>query len=63
LLWLEPIYQALTLPKLNGVAIHGDFREPPRFLLIRAADIDPIENMAVSPDHIGPVFFHRRLKI
>jgi len=44
--------------KLDGVAINGDFCEPPRFFLIRAAYIDPIENMAVRPNHIGAVFLH-----
>ena len=42
LLWLKPFYEAVGLPKLNGVAINGDFCEPPRFVLIRAADINPI---------------------
>jgi hypothetical protein len=61
MLWLKPFYEAVGLPKLYGVAINGDFYEPPRFFLIRAADINPIENMAVRPDHIGAVFFHRTL--
>ena len=61
MLWLKTFYEAVGLPKLNGVAINGDFCEPPRFVLIRAADINPIENMALRPDHIGAVFFHRTL--
>jgi hypothetical protein len=43
----------------TGVAINGDFCEPSRLILIRAADIDPINNVAVRPDHIGAIFFHR----
>ena len=61
MLWLEPFYEAAGLPKLNGVAINRDLSEPPRFFLIRAADINPIDNVAVKPDHIGPVFFYREL--
>ena len=61
MLWFKTFYETLSLPKLNGVAINGDFCEPPRFVLIRAADINPIENMALRPDHIGAVFFHRTL--
>jgi hypothetical protein len=56
MLWLKPFYEAVGLPKLNGVAINGDFCGLPRFFLISAADIDPIENMAVRPNHIGAVF-------
>ena len=59
MLWLKPFYEAVGLPKLNGVAIDRDLSEPPRFFL--AADINPIDNVAVKPDHIGPVFFHRAL--
>ena len=58
MLWLKTFYEAVGLPKLNGVAINGNFCEPPRLLLIRAADINPIDNVAVRPDHIGAVFFH-----
>lgn len=56
---LKPFYEAVGLPKLNGVAIYGDFCEPSCLILIRAADIDPIDNVAVRPDHIGAIFFHR----
>jgi hypothetical protein len=59
MLWLKPFYEAVNLPKLNGVAINGDFCEPPRLLLIRAADIDPIDNVAIRPNYIGAIFFHR----
>jgi hypothetical protein len=58
MLCLKTFYEAVGLPKLNGVAINGDFCEPPRLLLIRAADITDV---AVRPDHIGAVFFHRTL--
>jgi hypothetical protein len=58
-LWLKPSYEAVGLPKLNGVAINGDFCEPSRLGLIRAADVDPINYVAVRPDHIGAIFFHR----
>jgi hypothetical protein len=61
MLWLKPIYKAVGLPKLNGVAINGDFCEPSRLVLIRAADVNSIDNVAVRPDHIGAVFFHRTL--
>ena len=30
MLWFKPFYEAVSLPKLNGVAIKGDFCEPPR---------------------------------
>ena len=63
MLWLKTFYEAVGLPKFNGVAINGDFCEPPRLLLIRAADINPIDNVAVRPDHIGAVFFPRTLSI
>jgi hypothetical protein len=59
MLWFETFYEAVGLPKLNGVAINGDFCEPPRLFLIKAADINPVDNVAVGPDHIGAVFFHR----
>jgi hypothetical protein len=59
LLWFKTFYEAVGLPKLNCVATSGDFCEPPRLLLIRAADIDPIANMAIRSDHNGAVFFHR----
>jgi hypothetical protein len=58
MLWFKTFYEAVGLPKLDGVAVNGDFCEPPRFFLIRAAYIDPIENMAVRPNHIGAVFLH-----
>ena len=53
MLWLKTLYEAVGLPKLKGVAINGNFCERPRLLLIRAADINPIDNVAVRPDHIG----------
>lgn len=59
MLWLKPFYEAVHLPKLNGVAINGDFCEPPRLLLIRAADIGPIDNVAIRPNYIGAILFHR----
>ena len=59
MLWFKTFYEAVGLPKLNGVAINGDFCEPPRLFLIKAADINPVDNVAVGPDHIGAVFFHR----
>jgi len=61
MLWLKTFNEAVGLPKLNGVAINGDFCEPPRFFLVTGADINPIDNMAVRPDQIGPIFFHRTL--
>ena len=61
MLWLKPFYEAVGLPKLNSVAINDDFCEPPRLLLIRGADVNPIKNVAVRPDHIGAIFFHRTL--
>jgi hypothetical protein len=61
LLWFKTFYEAVGLPKLNGVAINGYFCEPPRLLLIRGADVNPIKNVAVRPDHIGAIFFHRTL--
>ena len=63
MLWFKTFYEAVGLPKLNGVAINGDFCEPPRLLLIRGADVNPIKNVAVRPDHIGAIFFHRTLSI
>jgi hypothetical protein len=59
MLWLKTFYEAVGLPKLNSMAINGDLCEPSRVLLIRAADIDPINNVAVRSDHIGTIFFHR----
>jgi hypothetical protein len=53
MLWLEPFYEAVRLPKLNCVAINGDFCEPPRLLLIRAAGIDRIDNMGTRSNYIG----------
>jgi hypothetical protein len=34
MLWLKTFNEAVGLPKLNGVAINGDFCEPPRLFLI-----------------------------
>jgi hypothetical protein len=59
MLWFKTFYEAVGLPKLNGVAINGDFCEPPRLFLTKAAEINPVDNLAVGPDHIGAVFFHR----
>jgi hypothetical protein len=59
MLWFETFYEAVGLPKLNGVAVNGYFCEPPRLLLIRGADVNPIDNVAVWSDHIGAIFFHR----
>ena len=61
MLWLKTFYEAVGLPKLNGVPINGDFCEPSRLVLIRAADINSIDNVAVRPDNIGAVLFHRDL--
>ena len=47
--WFKTFYEAVGLPKLNGVAINGDFCEPSRLVLIRAADINSIDNLAVRP--------------
>jgi len=58
-LMFKSFYEAVGLPKLNGVAINGDLCEPPRFFLIRGADIHPIDNVAVRPDNICPRFFLR----
>lgn len=52
-LWFKTFYEAVGLPKLNGVAINGDFCEPPRLFLIKAAEINPVDNVAVGPDHIA----------
>jgi hypothetical protein len=41
MLWFKTFYEAVGLPKLNGVAINGD--------------------LAVRPDYIGAIFFHRTL--
>jgi hypothetical protein len=35
--------------KLKRAAVNGDFSEPPRLLLIRAADIDAIDNWPFAP--------------
>ena len=59
MLWLKPIYEVVGLPKLYGMAIYGDLCDPPRLHFIRAADIDPLLNVAVPPDDVGPVFFHQ----
>ena len=59
MLWFKAFYEAVGLPKLNGVAINGNFCKPPRLLLIRTAEIDSIGNVAIRPDYIGAVFFHR----
>jgi hypothetical protein len=48
MLWFKTFYEAVGLPKLNGVAINGDFCEPPRLFLIKAADINPIDNVVVG---------------
>jgi hypothetical protein len=61
MLWFETFYEAVGLPKLNGVAVNGYFCEPPRLLLIRGADVNPIDNVAGWSDHIGAIFFHRTL--
>ena len=58
MLLFKTFYEAVGLPKLNGVAINGGFCEPSRLPLIRAADINPIDYVAVRSDHIGAVFFH-----
>ena len=50
-----------SLPKLNGMIMNGNFYEPPRLFLVGATDINPIDNMAVRPNHIGSVFFHLTL--
>jgi hypothetical protein len=44
--WLKPSYEAVGLPKLNGVTINDDFCEPSRLGVIRAADVDPINSVA-----------------
>jgi hypothetical protein len=37
----------------TGSRCCGDFCEPPRLLLITAAEINPIDNVAVRPDHMA----------
>ena len=61
MLRFEPFYEAVGLPKLNSVAINDDFCESPRLSFIRGADVNPIKDVAVRPDHIGAIFFHRTL--
>jgi hypothetical protein len=58
--WLKTLNEAVGLPKLDGMAINDTFCETPRFLLIRGADINSIDDMAVRPYQIGSIFFHRR---
>src|SRR5215210_7649621 len=59
LLWFEPLYEALGLPKLNGMAINSNFCKSPRLLLVRTADVDSIGNVVILPEYIGVIFFHR----
>jgi hypothetical protein len=49
MLRLIPFYEAVGLPKLNGVAINDDLCEPLCFFLIGAPDIDPIEDLPSGP--------------
>jgi hypothetical protein len=59
MLWFKTVFEAVSLPKLNGVANQRRFCAPPRFLLIRAADVDPIDNMAIQPEDVRSVSFHQ----
>ena len=57
-----PFYKAVGLSKLKAVVIDGDFCELSRLFLITAADINSIDNVAIRPDQIGAVLFHRSIK-
>jgi hypothetical protein len=61
LLWFEPLYETLGLPKLNGVAMDGNLCKPPRLLLVRTADVDSIGDVVILTEYIGAIFFHRTL--
>src|SRR5829696_3050553 len=61
LLWFEPLYETLGLPKLNGMAINRNFCKPPRLLLVRTADVNSIGNVVILTEYIGAIFFHRTL--
>src|SRR5688572_18843242 len=61
LLLFEPLYQAVGLPKLNGVAINSNFCKPPRLLLVRTSKVDSIGKVVILTEYIGAIFFHRTL--
>jgi hypothetical protein len=47
------------LPKLNGGATTAIFAIRRTSCSSGAADINPIDNVAVRPDHVGAIFFDR----
>ena len=59
MLRLEPLNEALGLPKLNRMPIDGNLCEPTRLFLISAANINSIGDMSVRSDNVGSVLFHR----
>jgi hypothetical protein len=59
MLWLVPFYEAVGLPKFDGMPIDNTLCEPTRLLLIGAANINPTGDMSVRPNDVGSVLFHR----
>jgi hypothetical protein len=47
MLWLVPFYEAVGLPKFDGMPIDNTLCEPTRLLLIGAANIKPTGDMSV----------------
>ena len=59
MLWLVTLYEAVGLPKFDGMPIDNTLCEPTRLLLIDAANINPVGYMSVRPNDVGSVLFHR----
>jgi hypothetical protein len=58
MLWFKSLYEAVGLPKLDRMAIDRSFRDPSRLFLVRTANVDPVDDVAVRSDNVSPVLFH-----
>jgi hypothetical protein len=58
MLWLEPFYEAASLPKLDGVNINDLLRKPTRLISSEHRISTRLIMWPVRPMTLGSIFFH-----